>query len=583
MATETTPPEPGLLESGRRLSLSSIWRLQRQFFDERGVRAWSERIVPTHVTSNAFMAHAYARVVMQFAIECASKPVGGALALDRTEPIYVVELGAGSGYFAYLFLNKLLELQTRSGLEIPRICYVATDFTQSNVDYWARHACFAPFLEYGLFDVARFDAARDERMELVSSGRRLDPGAVANPMVVIANYLFDTIPHDAFRVRDGVLEQGMARLARRSSRGDAANPLDEVDVSYDWAQVADRCYDDEVLDGILGEYAATLGNTSFTMPTGSFACLRNLERLSTGRLLVLAADKGYSTPSALIGLSDPDVVHHGSVSMMVNFHALGRYLEETQGGFMMASSDRDASLELVALCSAAAESVPSTRAAIEETFERLGPLDAYEISNAMPAEPSVNHVLAVLRLCCWDPYTFTTLAAALHRHASELSGRQSRRVRRALLEVWKLYFPIGDGRDVPFEIGFVLYGMKRYAEAMYYYERSIEFHGPHEATLFNMGLCQYQLGQSQEALACFERSLEVSPTYGSARDWKLRVQAELDEDALPPTMVETAAADRAAYSGPVAAPDQPAPSEEPAEPVPAPSRKATAAGSDARQ
>lgn len=579
MATETTPPEPGLLESGKRLSQSSIWRLQRQFFDQRGVRAWSERIVPTHVTSNAFMAQAYARVVMQFALECAAQPAGGGLALDRDQPLYVVELGAGSGYFAYLFLNKLVELQTSSGLDIPRICYVATDFTQSNVDYWARHACFAPFIEHGLFDVARFDAATDERMTLACSGARLDPGKVANPMVVIANYLFDTIPHDAFRVRDGVLEQGLAKLTPRQGRGDPANPLDAVDVSYDWVAVEGRCYDDEVLDGILGEYADTLGNTSFTMPAGGFDCLRNLERLSTGRLLVLAADKGYATPPALIGLNDPDVVHHGSVSMMVNFHALGRYVEETQGGFIMPSSDRDSSLELVALCSLAPESVPHTRFSIAEAFERLGPLDAYEISNGLPDEPTVSQILAVLRLCCWDPFTFTTVASVLHRHAGELTGRQARRVRRALLEVWKLYFPIGDGRDVPFEIGFVLYGMKRYAEAMYYYERSIEFHGPHEATLFNMGLCQYQLGQSGHALAYFERSLEVSPTYGSARDWKLRVQAELDEDAPPPTMVDTAPASVADDSGLDAEAEEPPPS---AQAAPAPGRKAPPERVDAR-
>jgi tetratricopeptide (TPR) repeat protein len=569
MDKETTQAAPGLLESGKRLSQSSIWRLQRQFFDQRGVRAWSERIVPTHVTSNAFMAHAYAQIVAQFALECATQPAGSALALDPAEPLYIVELGAGSGYFAYLFLNKLVEIQAGLGADLPRICYVATDFTQSNVDYWAKHPCFAPFIEYGLFDVARFDAASDEQMILMSSGRSLLPGKVANPMVVVANYLFDTIPHDAFRVHNGVLEQGLASLRPREARGDGTNPLDDVDVSYEWTAVEGRCYDDEVLDGLLAEYADVLGNTAFTMPTGSFTCLRNLERLSTGRLMVLAADKGYSTPAALIGLSDPDVVHHGSVSMMVNFHALGRYVEETQGGFMMATSDRDASLELVALCSAAPASLPHTRATIADAFERLGPLDAYEISNSMSTDCTVSQALAVLRLCRWDPFTFTTLSPTLHKRAPDMTGREARRVRRALLEVWKLYFPIGDGRDVPFEIGFVMYGMRRYTEALYYYERSIEFHGAHEATLFNMGLCHYQLGQSPLALELFDRALEVSPTYGSARDWKLRVQTELTEDSPPVAAAsedafsEAAAFEEDEQSGPGEA-DPPEPGRKPA-------------------
>ena len=44
------------LETACRLSRSVLWRLQRRFFERRGMAAWSEGIVPHHVTCNP--AHA---------------------------------------------------------------------------------------------------------------------------------------------------------------------------------------------------------------------------------------------------------------------------------------------------------------------------------------------------------------------------------------------------------------------------------------------------------------------------------------------------------------------------------------------
>ena len=47
------------LEAACRLSRSVLWRLQRRFFEQRGIAAWSEGVVPHHVTSNPGLARAY--------------------------------------------------------------------------------------------------------------------------------------------------------------------------------------------------------------------------------------------------------------------------------------------------------------------------------------------------------------------------------------------------------------------------------------------------------------------------------------------------------------------------------------------
>ena len=40
-------------------------------------------------------------------------------------------------------------------------------------------------------------------LRLRASGKVLEPGAIANPVVLVANYLFDSIPQDLFSVEDG--------------------------------------------------------------------------------------------------------------------------------------------------------------------------------------------------------------------------------------------------------------------------------------------------------------------------------------------------------------------------------------------
>ncbi len=60
------PPKPPTysLEAPTRLSESLLWRLQKNFFAAAGATAWSRGIVPHYVTSNSWVAGAYARVVL---------------------------------------------------------------------------------------------------------------------------------------------------------------------------------------------------------------------------------------------------------------------------------------------------------------------------------------------------------------------------------------------------------------------------------------------------------------------------------------------------------------------------------------
>ena len=59
--------------------------------------------------------------------------------IDTTRPLYIVELGAGCGRFAYHFLTNLLELHAPSALADVRFCYVMTDHAEKTLEFWRRH------------------------------------------------------------------------------------------------------------------------------------------------------------------------------------------------------------------------------------------------------------------------------------------------------------------------------------------------------------------------------------------------------------------------------------------------------------
>jgi hypothetical protein len=98
MSATDNPAKQEILESEMRLSECLLWRLQEQYFQESGIAAWKE--VPFHITSNPFIARVYAEVIVAFLLDYGSH-------LDPSEPVHILELGGGTGVFAFYFMKEL--------------------------------------------------------------------------------------------------------------------------------------------------------------------------------------------------------------------------------------------------------------------------------------------------------------------------------------------------------------------------------------------------------------------------------------------------------------------------------------------
>lgn len=196
--SEIQPVDRFQIEDYTQCSKSHLWKLMMSFYDRKGPDSWSQGIVPHFITCNAFIGKSYAKVLHGFLTD-SLKP-GATLPVDMEQPLYIIELGAGSGKFSYFMLKALEEMKGVCGFPFERIIYVMTDFTESNFKFWQNHSALKPYFDSGRLDAAIFDAVEDSSIKLWRSGVVLSQGSVANPVCIVANYLFDTLYHDIFQV-----------------------------------------------------------------------------------------------------------------------------------------------------------------------------------------------------------------------------------------------------------------------------------------------------------------------------------------------------------------------------------------------
>ena len=230
------------------LSACPLWKHQREFFETLGVDAWLAGGVPHHITSNAFMADAYARIIHAYLRENE---------FDPAQPVNIVELGAGHGRLSYQLVRRLLDRLDRFPIEGLRIRYVMTDLARRNVEYWRGHGWLQNYIEAGLLDMAEFDAGRDEEIRLEISGETLSAKNCRNPLVAIANYVFDSIPQDSFRIEDGRLFETLIAVARPED-APVEQVLAGVKIEYRREPVAGARYGNPLWNELLEGYRARL-------------------------------------------------------------------------------------------------------------------------------------------------------------------------------------------------------------------------------------------------------------------------------------------------------------------------------------
>lgn len=504
------------------------------------------------------------QILYGFIQDC-SRP-NSKIKLDFNEPLYIIELGAGSGKFSYFMIKALEEMQAICDFPFKNIKFVMTDFTEANFKFWKDHPALGRYFDSGNLDAGIFDAVNDTSITLWKAGTVLGPRTCKNPICVVANYLFDTLYHDIFQIENSKLKEGLISVGSKNAEepdplepdiiGRLENQYKYVDISPDYYtnENGDEVHLRRVLNWYYEYFKDSSTGASILVPIGALRALRRLGTFSNGQALVISGDKGNNNPEQFSGIMDPHIAVHGSFSLMVNYHAIGTWFT-SRGGFTVHNPQEEASLKVSTflLCPEGTfdndtsddffigdrlneldrnriKNFPYMAQAFIDNVDQFGPNDFFVLQKSLKedlANPPLRTVVAMLKLSDWDPDVFFKFRDTILTHAPNCGQKLRNDLCRGIPRVWINYFLLDVDKDIAFEIGRLYYGIKEYEKALYYYCESTKTIGEHHVTYHNQGLCYYSLGQLELGLENFRKALAMCPEYEKARSWIEKVEKEV--------------------------------------------------------
>lgn len=506
---------PGvILEADQPLSKSMVWKLQADFYANQGPEAWIQGIVPQYITTNPYIANLYAKTVFGYC-----RDIVADTAFDNNTTIYIMELAAGVGRFTYTFLKRFLHFLENSSLKGLKFKYIITDLAERNVTYWLNHSFLKQYFELGVLDCATFDMTKDKELHLRYSGEVLSKDKLKNPLILFANYTFDSLPQDTFYVNAGELYEGLVTILSKSEPVASKDSSILAGLDYEYTDrliQGSAYYEERKFNDILRFYQGCLNDTAFSMPIVALRCLQRLMKLFQDDLLLISTDKGYRNVSSMNKNYHPFLSKHGSISLTVNFHALELYFKSLGGKAIHSIYEHENVTMSLFLLSRRSHNFTETALAYHEIIESLGPDDFYILKKAVvPKSQSLTtkELLTFLRYTVWDSRTFIEFYNTLLERIAEEEDFPKEELISAIYHVWDHFFPIGEEGDLASCLGSLLAYFGHDHDAIKLYQSSLEFYGEDTAINYEIALCYFNLQEFDKSLQYINKSLSLDPKF----------------------------------------------------------------------
>ncbi len=515
-----------ILEADRPLSQSMIWQLQADFYANQGPEAWSKGVVPQYITTNPYIATLYAKTVFGYCRDIAS-----CKEFDKETPIYIMELAAGVGRFTYTFLKKFLSLLEKSSLKGLKFHYIITDLAERNVSYWQNHSYLKPYFESGILDCATFDMTKDEELLLRNSRKLLKKDCLKNPLILFANYTFDSLPQDTFYVNKGMLYEGLITVTASDTGADAEDKSILAGLNYSYQDhpiEGNDYYEDKNMNDILLYYKDCLEDTAFSVPNKALHSLRRLNEIFGDDLVLISTDKGYRNTHSMHKNYHPFLSKHGSISLMVNFHAMELYFQRLGGQAIHSIYEHENVTMSLFLLSARSHSFMETGMAFHEIIESIGPDDFYTIKKAVVSHHksfTTRELLTFLRYTVWDERTFIEFYNTLLERISNEKDFPKEELIRTIHHIEEYYFPIGEEGDLFYCLGSLLGYFEQDTDAIRLFLSSLKFYGEDAGIYYEIALSYYNMQEAGQAMTYLEESLRLEPSFPESLALKLLLES----------------------------------------------------------
>ena len=481
------------------LSRSFIWNLQAKYYQSLGIDAWLSGMVPSRVTTNSHIAWRYARLIASYIRD------------TNADDVTILELGAGHGRFGFLTATHLQRIAQDILPKNKSWRYILTDCAERNIQFYETHEAFSPLREQGKVDFARYEAGVDHQILLRGNGEVIDAAHPVKHLIVIGNYFFDSLPMDAWHVKDGELSAFWPLIHCRTTGEcfyvEQAEVLEHLDLEWELCpQQPD--YGNPHWNHIAEQLSNEIQNGTFMLPVGALECLEELRSWSQNPLFLLVTDKGYPHVEEYQDRGPPTLIQHGCFSFNLNFVALQKWFE-IQRGVAFLPDCRDGLIETAAFVTDYEASKLQSLQFEHQSLNQFTPAEFHQVTRRCEnASPDLFTALSFLKLSCYDPLTLHRLRRNIRAGIPDADSIELRLLYESLLHVRQNFYHLRDF-DIHFDLGLIYQHLGDYDIAIDLYQESIRLFGEVAVTYFNLAICHEKLGNTPQALVSIDRSIEL--------------------------------------------------------------------------
>lgn len=499
-----------------RFSEAPIWNLQRAYYEEEGLKAWKNDQVPQYITSNPMIAHSYAEMIFGFLQDQASK---GYL----SEPVVIVELGAGAGRLAYHVLHELCQLRDYAGMPLPPFRYIMTDLAMNNVLAWKEHPALQSFIAEGLLDFAHFDAVSDTELKFIVSDTTVSKGDLKQPLIIIANYFFDSIPQELLYVGDGQIYE-VDVIAEYPKGMDSLKPSEALNqISLHYVNRREPKYEQETYPyrDVIVIYQEQLEDSHILFPVIGLNCLERLNQLSQEGFLLITADKGDHLLDNWKFLETPELILHGSFSLTANYHAIGQVFERN-GATVLFPPNHYRNINVGCILNMVKPlDYFNTRLAYRRFIERFGPDEFFSMKEWIDRNSDsmgLPQILSFWRLGGYDAEFFIQNTKQISRLLPDANDEEIQDILIGIQIMWSSYYVMEQRYDLALDAGLLLFEMEMYEDSKRYLEIMINSDQDDivPTVFYCLAICCFELNLEEDALNFTRKLIELEPDHEEA-------------------------------------------------------------------
>ena len=252
---------------------------------------------------------------------------------DTSEPLYVIDIGSGSGKLSYLIMYCLLEMKEFWPLsDHAPFVFVLSDCSEKYVPLWQCNPLLSQFVQMDYLDFAVFDIAAEKELVLINRHLSISPDSLHIPPFFICSCVFSAVPQDVVRV-DGDVSRGLLSLYQSSTSLEYQYVLfvrHTCSFSWDYERVPTPA----TLPwwSLFGESIRCSDFGVFTVPAVAGLFIESALSWCEGRGVFLVSDW-----SAASGPTEPRITMEGYARMGVDFGLLAAMATRQQGVVRMSA------------------------------------------------------------------------------------------------------------------------------------------------------------------------------------------------------------------------------------------------------